>query len=136
MARCDLPVRRRDSFLRNTDGNASIEFVLWLPILVGLISLFTDAALILNGQAQAVRVAQDANRAYSVGRLQSPDATQQFVQDRLSHLSNRVEVSTSLSNGVIETVLIVPTRDLEAIGWFGTWTDGALMIVTQHMMES
>ena len=55
--------------LRAEEGSATVEVVLWIPFFLFLIALIADASLLFNRQAQMLRDVQNANRAYSVGRL-------------------------------------------------------------------
>ena len=123
-------------FLQCEDGSVTIEFVLWLPILVLLISLTADAALIFGNKANVLRVVQDANRAASIGRLLTVQETQDYVRTRMGVLATNATITSVINAGVISTTVVIPTNDLIATGFLGKLAGINVTINAQHMLEA
>ena len=127
---------RFSRFLRREDGSATVESVIWFPVFIGFFLLIADVALIFHGQAQMLRIAQDANRLYSVGRLGDEDATQAYVIDRLASLGKPARVETVLNvDNVITTTVRAWSGDLDAVGIVGFLTSIDVTVTSQHMKE-
>ena len=118
------------------DGSSTIEAVIWFPIFVGFFLMVADVALIFHGQAQMLRIAQDANRLYSVGRLPDEAATAAYVVNRLAQMGKPATAETVLSgDDVITTTVHVRTGDIDAVGVIEMLTDIELTITSQHVKE-
>jgi len=122
-------------FARRQDGAVSVEAVLWLPVFIGFFVLIVDATMIMSGQAQALRVVQDANRGMSVGLIDSAADAEAFIQARLSSLSQNVTVATDITAGVITTNISMPSRDLVASGLLNVFTNITVRVSAQHRGE-
>ena len=126
------------NFTEKEDGSATIEAVLWMPIFVLIFSMIADASLLFNAQANLTRLVQDANRNYSIGRLDTDIETQDYIKARLGTAATdaKTTVNTSVSNGVISTTVSVPAYHYAAIGFFTALTQFNISVTSQHMMES
>ncbi|KKL61604.1 hypothetical protein LCGC14_2193640 [marine sediment metagenome] len=120
---------------RGEEGSATVETVLWLPIFFGLFILMADVSLIFNGQAQILRVIQDANRSYSVGMLETDSATEDYIEDNLQRFSDKVSAKTRLSDGIITSTVTVPAMDLTATKLLSAMTSVTMSITSQHLKE-
>ena len=58
-------------FAPDTSGNATVEFVIWLPMVLLAFGLTVDVSMIFHSQSQVLRIVQDANRNASIGRLRT-----------------------------------------------------------------
>jgi Flp pilus assembly protein TadG len=134
------PRRALRRFLRRSDGSATVEVVLWIPFFLLLIALIADASLLFNRQAQMLRAVQDANRAYSVGRLSSPAAVQTALIAAYQPVSTSVTATSTLdtsvvSTGIIRTTLTVPARDVTSLGLIASLSNFNLSVTAQHYRE-
>jgi Flp pilus assembly protein TadG len=123
------------SFREETDGSATIESVLWLPFFVFFLVLIADTSFIFHNQAQITRVVQDANRALSVGRLSSTDEAETYIGTALANVSNQVEASSVIENGIISTSVKVPVDDLVAVGFFDFLAGYDVEVTAEHFVE-
>ena len=57
------------TFLRDEKGAVTIEFVLWVPIFVGLFVLVTDANIIYLTHSEMWSVARDTTRRMTTGQI-------------------------------------------------------------------
>lgn len=122
-------------FLRDADGTASVEFVLWLPVWVLIISLTADASLVFSAKSQVLRVIQDANRATSVGRIRTVQETENYVRLNIGEYASHARITSVVTSGVISTTVVIPTNDLIATGLLGGLTGRNVTINAQHMLE-
>ena len=74
----DLTATLRRS-LKNEDGNATIEAVLWLPFFLAAFTLVMDATMIFHNQSYILRVVQDTNRGVSIGKFQSESEAEEYI---------------------------------------------------------
>lgn len=117
------------------DGAVTVEAALWLPFFVAILTLVADAALIFYGQARTLQVTQDANRAFSTGAIQTPAEVATYIRTALAPLSHNVSATTNFNDGLITTVVNVPTRDLSAVGFFSSLTTGNMQVVAEMVRE-
>lgn len=136
MTRFRLKSRFAD-FLRESDGSATIEFVLWLPLLTGIIALSADTALFFAMKAQVVRIVQDANRAASIGRLDGVDATVEFIEDQLGGYAEVADIEVELLDGdsLISTTVSIPTEEITATELLVALSVDTMTVNGQHLLE-
>ena len=129
--------KRTKNKIMNEDGTATVETVLWLPALFMIFVLIINASFVFYKQSIMMRVVQDANRALSVGRLLTTDATQTYVKDRISGFASNGTVVTTVnsSTGVITTTASVPVSDLIFNGKFNLLTGFSVSASSQHFVE-
>lgn len=113
-----------------------MEFVLWLPIMAFLFAIVADTAMIFGGQAQVLRVVQDANRAMSIGRVRTIDATQGLILSGIANIAPNASVVTTVSGGLISSTVMIPVTDLTATGLVDSFTDFEVAVYAQHLAES
>lgn len=116
-------------------GAATVEAVLWLPLFFFIFVLIIDTTMIFSQRAQALRVVQDANRAYAVGRLTEPEQVADFVKARLSDVSPSAIVYAEPGSGTIMTAVSMPAAELDAVGLITTFADIWIMVKAHHLTE-
>lgn len=122
-------------FKEDQRGVATVESVLWMPIFFYLFILITDASFIFYSKAEALRIIQDGNRAYSVHAFDTDTATSDYIKAQLSKLSPQATVSTRVSNGIIITTATMKTDDLMAVGSIPAFINSEISVTSQHYME-
>lgn len=122
-------------FRKSEDGTASIEAVLWTAFMMFLVTFVVDVALIFYGQARALEVAQDANRAYSIGSLETEDEVKTYIKNRLAPISPRAQSTVGREDGLITTIITIPTGDLDAVGMFTSLSQIDMRVVAQMVQE-
>ncbi len=120
---------------RDQDGSVSIEMALWLPLFMGLVLVVGNTSMVFYGQSQAMRVVQDGNRAFSVGRIQSIEDTEAFVTAGLAPLSADAVVTTTLYEGVVYTVAKIPVQDLARLGTLDMFSNYDVTVASQMFVE-
>lgn len=127
------PMRR---FMRQDDGTATVEFVLWLPVVMLVFGIIVDFSLILGGEAQALRVVQDANRGLSIGHFQTIDEAKAYILAQVQPLSAHASINMTVTNGVILSRLTMPASDLMATGLYNGILNLNVTVVAQFLSEA
>lgn len=123
-------------YLTRSDGAATVETVLWFPLFIAVFGLMLDVAMIFHGQAKVLRVAQEGNREYSVGRLTTPAAAEAFIEAQLAQLNIQATATTTETAGVAHTIVTVGANQLQVLGFFTAFSGLQLNISADHMIEN
>ncbi|GGG81002.1 hypothetical protein GCM10011415_33110 [Salipiger pallidus] len=126
---------RMAGFLRAETGSITVETVIWLPLFLALMSAIVDISMVFHRESTMLRVIQDANRAYSVGRIASSDAVERSVLAAVTSYAENASVSTTMVDGVISTRLQVPTSDLMPIYALPAFSNRWVVVETQQFAE-
>lgn len=124
------------NFLRRSDGTATVETVLWFPLFIAVFGLMLDVAMIFHGQAKVLRVVQEGNREYSIGRLTNEAAAKAYIEAELAALGIQATATTTEVAGVAHTLVTVPANQLQVIGYFTAFSSLQLTITAEHMIEN
>lgn len=127
------PLRR---FLKGETGSATVETVLWFPLFIAVFGLMLDVAMIFHGQAKVLRVVQDGNREYSIGRITTETAAETHIEGILAQIGIRGEATTTEVAGVAHTVVRVQANELQVLGYFTAFSNLQLSIAAEHMIEN
>lgn len=125
-----------ERFLRDDDGSFTIEAVIWMPIFAIILALIFNVSMVFFTESQLLRIVQDANRAFSLGRLDDTTATENYITNALAYLDTTVAVTTTLDGGIISTVLNVPAVDLMPMSFMrDQFRDIAITVRSQQLVE-
>ena len=103
-------------FRRDENGNATVEFVLWLPLIAGIIVGTFDLNIVLMTQSNMWQVARDTARRVSTGELTAASG-QAYALEQLNYMGFEygvditdgddvvVQIQTYLSNVAILGVM-------------------------------
>lgn len=103
-------------FRRDENGNATVEFVLWLPLIAGIIVGTFDLNIVLMTQSNMWQVARDVARRVSTGEL-TASSGQAYALEQLNYMGFEygvditdgddvvVQIQTYLSNVAILGVM-------------------------------
>jgi Flp pilus assembly protein TadG len=123
-------------FARSDDGTATVETLLWFPLFIAVFGLMLDVAMIFHGQAKVLRVTQDGNREYSIGRLTTPAATETYIENILAQLDIQANATTTEIAGVAHTIVTVPANQLQVLGYFTAFAGLTISVTAEHMIEN
>ena len=123
-------------FRNQETGAATAEFVLWIPMIALLFAIVADTAMIFGGQAQVLRVVQDANRAMSIGRLRTVEEAQDMILAGIINIAPNASVTTTVAAGLISSTVLIPVTDLTATGLVDSFTNFNVAVFAQHLAES
>ena len=125
-------------FRRKEDGTATVEAVLWFPIFIAVFGLMVDSAMIFHGQSKVLRVVQDANRKLSIKSLATDAEAEAYITAQLAAINvtpSRTETLSDMTTGVISTLVVVPAREFQILGYFSALTNLEVPVTAQHMRE-
>lgn len=128
-------LRKLRAFRTDEDGTASVEAVIWLPIFFFFISMVVDASFIFLGQNEATRLVQDANRRLSVGVLASSDEVEDLIEGALAKMAPSAVATSTISNGVVTTSVVIQTKDLVATNWIAALALTQFTVGASHYIE-
>lgn len=120
---------------RDESGSATIETVLWMPVYVFFLALVFDSSFIFFNKTQVLRAVQDANRAYSIGRLKTLGETEAAIRSAVATIGAQAQVSSTLDNGVVRSVVQVRAGDLGGVGIINRIADVPITVVAHHVVE-
>lgn len=83
-----------------------------MPIFAMLLAIIMNISMVFFGESQMLRVVQDANRAFSLGRFQDEVETQDYITAQLAYMGANMTVNTTLFGGIISTEVRAPATDL------------------------
>ncbi len=93
--------------LRDESGSVSVEFALWVPVIVVILVLVADASAAFLAQASMWQSAGDVSRALATGRVTEAQA-QQFISDNTA--------LTMQVNWLDDVVVVQLSRPFSGIG--------------------
>ncbi len=77
------PMQNVFAFLRDEKAAVTIEFVLWVPIFIGLFVFVTDASIIYLTHSEMWSVARDTTRRMTTGEITTRDEARDYAAARL-----------------------------------------------------
>lgn len=126
-------------FMADDRGVATIESLLWFPLFVYLLVLITDVSFIFYGKAQALRIVQDGNRAFSIRHPSAATRAQAeaFIEANLHRFdpTAKATVAYDITTGLIRTTATISASELMAVGSIPGFGDFTLEIVAHHFQE-
>lgn len=129
-------LNRQSAFWRNEDGSATIEAVIWFPIFAIMLAVVMNISMVFFAESQILRVVQDGNRAFSLGRLDDAAAVETYITDRLSYLDAALAIQTTISGGFILTNISIPATDLMPFNFMtSAFNDINVGVSAQHIIE-
>jgi len=126
---------RLTAFGRCENGSMTIEAMLWIPFFFTMLLMMVQGTMIFTAKTTALRVTQDANRAFAVGRITSTADTQAYVSAHLAMLSPHATVTTTLINNRITTTVAMPTAELSGFAVFPGLRGARISVSAQQMKE-
>ncbi len=124
------------SFWQDEDGSYTIESVIWFPIFAILLAFVTNISIVFFNESQILRVMQDGNRAFSLGRLNDAQEVETYITDRLAYLQAGMTIRTQITGGFVTTNLSVPARELMPLNLMTSAFDSVTIAVSaQHIIE-
>ena len=122
--------------LSDESGAATVEFVLWLPVMAAIFGLVVDTSIIFGDQSQILRVVQDVNRAVSIGHVRTSDDAEAMIMAAIDDVTPNASVETTLSNGIITSTVTIPVSDLSVTNLIDVFHDFNVTVSAQHLSEN
>ena len=118
-------------FRDETDGSSTIEFLFWIPVMVGLITLAVDAVMLMNQSQTMHNLARDASRSVAVGAL-TPIEAEQSLTAWSANTGSTIEVIDG-GDGFVTTTIRTPFTSVGNITAY--FLDGTLQASAAMWIE-
>jgi Flp pilus assembly protein TadG len=118
-------------FSLDEDGTTSIEFLMWVPVMVMFLTMTTDATLLMHQQQNLYTAARDASRQVALGQKTDDEAQEELIE-RLGIDTLTAEVA--IENGFVITTISVPFKEVTHIS--GLFVDGNLSADVSMWIEN
>ena len=106
------------TFLRDEKGAVTIEFVLWVPIFVGLFVLVTDASIVYLTHSEMWSVARDTTRRMTTEEITTTAEARDYAAAHL-FLGNRTYViDPDFSTADLNITIAIGLDDAAIFGFF------------------
>jgi len=90
-------------FRRSQNGNATVEFTLWIPLIAGIIVGAFDLNIVLTTQSTMYDVARDTARRVAIGQYDA-NGGQNYALSRLKFMNFKYGVDVAVGTDVVVTV--------------------------------
>jgi len=97
---------RFKNFRSDDDGSSTIEFLFWVPVMVGLVALTVDAVLVMNQIQTMNNIARDASRSVAVG-ANTPSQAETALNDWSQATGSNVVIVDG-GDGFVTTTISTP----------------------------
>ncbi|MDG2339725.1 MAG: pilus assembly protein [Paracoccaceae bacterium] len=126
---------RIKGFVSASDGSATIETVLMVPLFIIMLAITVDASLTFSNHTQVMRAVHDVNRQLSVGKLSSESEVIAEIQSQLLLLSPNATITALIDNGTITSNVSFPLTDILAFGNISSFEDYSLSVEAKNYIE-
>lgn len=121
-----------DRFLRDDKGSATIEFILWVPVIVALLVLVIDATTIYITHTEMWNVARDTARRMAKLEMTVAEAEAHAAEAmNLRDLPYTVEAAHDTTNDVVQVIIRLSLGETTIIG--GWMWSGPLSLIGGDM---
>lgn len=128
--------KRLLSFLRAEAGSATVEFTLWVPVVLAVLMLGADASTAFTRQSNLWRLSHETARIVSRHALDA-EAGAAFARKRMQIGNYTPEVEVTVDDAT-QTVTVSVTVDAEEIAPFGLLSpvlDAQISFVVAQTLE-
>lgn len=103
-------------------GTTTIEFVLWLPIFIAILSIVVDVCFVFLAQAKMYDVASDTARQYAVRTLSTEAAARAYAEQKgeFNGETPTVTVTENTAEGTVEVIISHDIADIDITGIFSS----------------
>ena len=121
-------------FVSRENGSTTIEFVLWLPLLVGVLIVAVDASVLYMRQSNLWQVSRDTARI--VSRHAMDEATAEaYARQQATYGSYVPTVDVVMSGQAVTVTLAANLTEIAPIGIFNFALSDQLTASITHAME-
>jgi len=111
-------VRAFVQLIRNDRGAVTIEFVLWIPILVALLVTAIDATTLYVTQTEMWKVARDTARRMVTGRVLTESDAEAYAQNAIKLREAPYQVDAVYDKNVaVQVTITLDFDDISIVGY-------------------
>ena len=127
-------------FSRDESGSVTVETVIWIPFFFFILMLITDASLAFFSRAQAFRIIESGNRAFSITANTTPATTQTWVKNQFTSQFSRATSASAVTepnrtSGTVSTTLTYRARDVVLFNTLGVMSNWTIAVRSQQYVE-
>lgn len=122
------------SFRKDERGSTTIEFVLWVPVLLALLLFATDVTLAFMRQSQVWQVSRETARIVSRHGMDEA-AAEAYAREIGTMGSNVPEVDVSLVGMDVVVTMSLPSASLTPFNTLGLLLGDRITTRVTHSME-
>ena len=122
------------AFLRDEKGAVTIEFVLWVPIFVGLFIFVTDASIIYLTHSEMWNVARDTTRRMTTEQITNGVEARDYAAAHL-FLGSRTYVIDPDFGGEMNVTIAIGLDDAAIFGFFFKPILGQTLVASVTMRQ-
>lgn len=123
-----------NAFKKKEDGSVTIEFVLWLPLLMAFVLMATDASVAFMRQSHIWQVSRDTARIVSRYGM-TPTAAETYAQTNARFGDTTPMVSVTPGSGEVVVAITTPARAMTIFGTLDFALDDTITTRVVHAME-
>lgn len=126
--------RRVTSFAARTDGGVTVEFVMWLPILLGLCLTIADGALMFARQSNFWNVSRETARIVSRHAM-DPTAAEAFARGRVAFAGHTPDVNVQVKDAEVIVTITGNAKDMAPFGMLAYVLGDRVSTQVVHALE-
>lgn len=112
------PVSLRNRFVGDENGSMTIEFVLWIPIIMALLATAIDATMLYVTHTEMANVARDTARRMVTGIVRSESDAEEYAANAMSLRNAPYAVKATYDeDSVVEVKIAIAFGDMSIIGY-------------------
>jgi len=126
---------RIGDFLRDDRAAATIEFILWIPVIMALLAIVIDATMIYVTHADMWNAARDTARRMVTGALMSEADAEAFAAQAVSLREGPyyVDANYDLNANAAQVIIAIRVSDISISG-VGSWLYQAMTLSGTDMI--
>ena len=123
------------AFLRDETGAVTIEFVLWVPIFVGLLVFVADASIIYLTHSEMWSVARDTTRRMTTEEITNDAEARDYAAARLFLGSRTYVIDPEFSTADLNITIAIGLDDAAIFGFFFKGILGKSLVASVTMRK-
>ncbi len=123
------------AFLRDEKAAVTIEFVLWVPIFVGLFVLVTDASIIYLTHSEMWSAARDTTRRMTTGEITTDAEVRDYAAAHLFLGSRTYVIDSDFSTADMNVTIVIGLDDAAIFGFFFEQVLGTTLVASVTMRK-
>jgi len=129
--------RKVGLFRKDDEGSSTIEFVLWVPIFVLILSLVIDVCFLFLAQSRMFDVASDATRQLAIRRLDDAGAQSYAIQNAsFRGASATASAACPSGSGYCEVTIELDSAEVAVTGILNFISSDKLTATVRQLQEN
>lgn len=127
-------MRKALDLLCDESGHQTVEFVIWVPIIIGLMVIAVDAATLYLTHNEMWNVARDTARRMSTGQIASAEEAETYAVDAMSLRDHPYGVHAVYdTDGAMEVAVTMAFENISILGYSPLTIFGGTLVARVSM---